>query len=123
MSQLSFSQFLTTSLGIIPHSARPPSRNFTGARLSFAVKLSTNEWTGRIKAAQEELRHFTGALAMLHIIKHQFLDGNDGDRQGMPQSSEFWGQNIKYKDFRIVKTIYLKMSFETQSAYQNVHRR
>ena len=80
----SFHNSYTTS-GIIPHSARPPSRNFTGARLSFAVKLSTNEWTGRIKASQEELRHFTGALAMLHILKHQVLNGNDGDRQGISQ--------------------------------------
>ena len=62
--------------GIIPHSARPPSRNFTGARLSFAVKLSTNERTGRLKASREELKHLTGALTMLNFI-NQYIDGSE----------------------------------------------
>lgn len=44
--------------GNIPHSARPPSFNFTGARLTFVTKLHRNEYTGRRKNFQEELRFF-----------------------------------------------------------------
>lgn len=67
--------------GIIPHSARPPSRNFTGARLSFAVKLSNNERVGRIKASREELRHLSAALSTLYFIKRQYLRESDEGTQ------------------------------------------
>ena len=49
-------------LGNIPHSARPPSFNFSGARLTFVTKLHRNEYTGRKKNFQEEMRHFNGYL-------------------------------------------------------------
>ncbi|XP_028394289.1 uncharacterized protein LOC114518487 isoform X2 [Dendronephthya gigantea] len=87
--------------GIIPHSARPPSRNFTGARLSFAVKLSVNEFTGRLKASREELRHFTGALAGLQYIKQQFLDGNIEDEEApMEEDSEISIEDVRLREIK-----------------------
>eukprot|EP00794_Sanderia_malayensis_P015297 gene15297-16874_t len=44
--------------GQIPHSARPPSLKFTGARLTFVTKLQPNEFEGRYKNFVEEVRHF-----------------------------------------------------------------
>ncbi|XP_065060932.1 uncharacterized protein LOC135688140 [Rhopilema esculentum] len=57
--------------GQIPHSARPPSLNFTGARLTFVTKLQENEYYGRYKNLEEELRHFqshSGAIATLETL-------------------------------------------------------
>ena len=58
-------------LGQIPHSARPPSLNFTGARLTFVTKLQMNEYEGRKKNLEEELRHFkahAGAIDTLELM-------------------------------------------------------
>jgi len=57
--------------GQIPHSARPPSLNFTGARLTFVTKLQMNEYEGRKKNLQEELRHFkahAGSIETLEVM-------------------------------------------------------
>jgi hypothetical protein len=51
--------------------------------LSFAVKLSPNEWEGRAKASQEELRHLTGALSMLHGVKQRYLNEIGEGEEGM----------------------------------------
>ena len=50
-------------LGNIPHSARPPSFNFSGARLTFVTKLHKNEYTGRKKNFEEEMRHYRGSVS------------------------------------------------------------
>ncbi|KAI8479615.1 hypothetical protein Bbelb_426330 [Branchiostoma belcheri] len=46
--------------GIIPHSARPPSVFFTGARYTFAVKMSVDRATAIRKTFHEEGRHDLG---------------------------------------------------------------
>ena len=58
-------------LGQIPHSARPPSLNFTGARLTFVTKLQQNEYWGRMKNLEEESRHFrshAGSVVQLEAL-------------------------------------------------------
>jgi len=55
--------------GNIPHSARPPSFTFTGARLSFVTKLHRNEFAGRYKNFQEELRFFRSTVGMNYDLK------------------------------------------------------
>ncbi|XP_071945135.1 uncharacterized protein [Antedon mediterranea] len=56
--------------GIIPHSARPPSPTFNGARLSFAVKLSVNENVARNKIFSQTIVHELGLhQAALNILK------------------------------------------------------
>nr|XP_006820061.1 PREDICTED: uncharacterized protein LOC102810274 [Saccoglossus kowalevskii] len=62
--------------GIIPHSARPPSSLYTGARLSFAVKMSINERVGREKIILEKFRHEESLLrAMPILLKHFSEEG------------------------------------------------
>ncbi|XP_066295870.1 uncharacterized protein [Branchiostoma lanceolatum] len=46
--------------GIIPHSARPPSVFFSGARYTFAVKMSVDQATAIRKTFHEEGRHDLG---------------------------------------------------------------
>jgi hypothetical protein len=38
---------------------------------------------GRAKASQEELRHLTGALSMLHRVKQQYLNEIGEGEEGM----------------------------------------
>ena len=66
-----FKMLICIILGQIPHSARPPSLNFTGARLTFVTKLQMNEYEGRKKNLQEELRHFkahAGSIETLEVM-------------------------------------------------------
>ncbi|XP_038078871.1 uncharacterized protein LOC119746140 [Patiria miniata] len=57
--------------GIIPHSARPPSTLYTGARLSFAVKLSVNPWVARVKMLKQEFAHEESMhQSVLSILKY-----------------------------------------------------
>ena len=60
-------------LGQIPHSARPSSPKFTGARLSLVTKLQVNEYEGRKKNLEEELMHFKAhadAIETLEAMAH-----------------------------------------------------
>jgi len=66
-------------LGNIPHSARPPSFNFTGARLTFVTKLHRNEYAGRRKNFLEELRFFKAAVNSNFELK--ILSSNRGEEQ------------------------------------------
>ena len=66
-------------IGIIPHSARPPSANFSGARLSFAVKISRNEWTARLKNIREILGRLTVLRTLLLSIKNTSNQDNEED--------------------------------------------
>ncbi|XP_022090064.1 uncharacterized protein LOC110978974 [Acanthaster planci] len=57
--------------GIIPHSARPPSTLFKGARLSFAVKLSATPWLARVKMLKQEFAHEESMhQSVLSIMKY-----------------------------------------------------
>ena len=67
-----------TILGQIPHSARPPSLNFTGARLTFVTKLQVNEYEGRKKNLEEELRHFRAHASAIQTLD---LMAQSGDTQ------------------------------------------
>ena len=58
-------------VGVIPHSARPPSSNFSGARLSFAVKLSRNERVARTKEIHEELQQVTAVRSLMASVQHE----------------------------------------------------
>ena len=57
-----------STLGIIPHSARPPSTNQSHARLTFVAKVSVDEFVGRKKAFTEEMRHYSGLVASRSFI-------------------------------------------------------
>ncbi|XP_057303752.1 uncharacterized protein LOC130641105 [Hydractinia symbiolongicarpus] len=63
--------------GNIPHSARPPSFNYSGARLTFVTKLHKNEYTGRKKNFQEEMRHYMAAVHGLSYLDE--LKGRRGE--------------------------------------------
>ena len=73
-------------LGNIPHSARPPSFNFSGARLTFVTKLHRNEYTGRKKNFQEEMRHFNSYLSSLSEL--EILGNRSGEAYARRQLQE-----------------------------------
>lgn len=68
--------YLTDILGQIPHSARPPSLNFTGARLTFVTKLQMNEFEGRKKNLEEELRHFQAHASTIQTLERMAQSGD-----------------------------------------------
>ena len=72
--------------GNIPHSARPPSFNFTGARLTFVTKLHKNEFTGRKKNFQEEMRQYKGAVSGLNTL--EMLNSRRGEAYARRQLKE-----------------------------------
>jgi len=69
--------------GTIPHSARPPPFTFTGARLSFAVKMSPSKEIAERKAMSIEAEVFYQALESLQgaeaeKVKNILQDIHDG---------------------------------------------
>lgn len=69
--------------GNIPHSARPPSFNFSGARLTFVTKLHKNEYTGRKKNFQEDHRHIASSAGMIEMM--DILASKKGERYAKMQ--------------------------------------
>ncbi|EDO45046.1 predicted protein [Nematostella vectensis] len=74
--------------GIIPHSARPPSTNYSKARLSFVTKMSVDEIVGRTKAFKEEMRHFSGVQEQLQTVKAS-EDGQAISRRSRERRSKY----------------------------------
>ncbi|XP_070560656.1 uncharacterized protein [Ptychodera flava] len=66
--------------GFIPHSARPPSSLYPGARLTFAVKMSINEQVARTKMILEKHRQEEGVLRSTIPVLNHFEDDDFEDR-------------------------------------------
>ena len=87
-------------IGNIPHSARPPSFNFTGARLTFVTKLHRNEYAGRRKNFQEELRFFRSSVRNNYELTS--LNSSKGERIARKRliESVLMKERLSYRMYR-----------------------
>eukprot|EP00118_Oscarella_pearsei_P026713 m.310328 g.310328 ORF g.310328 m.310328 type:complete len:544 (+) comp50935_c0_seq1:226-1857(+) len=77
--------------GVIPHSARPPSIAFNGARYTFAVKLSSSLKVAKAKALQEILEGgYSRERRSLDMTRQNLLDSltvgqfSEGNHENLP---------------------------------------